>query len=83
MNEGVDDSYLSGHISQYVYGRCKFFECDMAKFDKSQNEICLEIECEFMRRLGVGEWVIEKWRECHINTKLFNKKYSISAKVGT
>lgn len=82
MNEGVDDSYLSGFINAHVRGKVKFFEADMSKFDKSQNEICLEIECEFMRRLGVPTHVIEEWRFCHTETVLFNKKYGVRARVG-
>lgn len=82
MNEGVDDAYISGFLNHHARGRVKFFECDISKYDKSQNEFCLELECLFMQKIGVPAEEVEIWRKVHTGTRLVSKKWGSSIKVG-
>jgi len=83
VNDGMNATELNGfmdRISQNVK-RTKFLEVDFSKFDKSQEEICLNVVCEILSRFGVPVRLVDEWRKCHqFNTLIF---HSLGVKVAT
>nr|UDL14013.1 MAG: hypothetical protein [Xiangshan martelli-like virus 4] len=56
-------------------------EIDFSKFDKSQDEIVLAFEMEFMRVMGVHEDLVMLWREMHERTTLWDPHNKFKAHV--
>jgi hypothetical protein len=50
--------------------KLRSFEADISKFDKSQGELHLDIECALFEFLGMQKRVVEFWRHCHTVTYL-------------
>lgn len=43
INEGVTIEHMNGFITRQIQGvKCGFIEIDFSKFDKSQDDFCLE-----------------------------------------
>lgn len=56
----------------------KLMESDFSKFDKSQNEIALEVTILILKFLNVPLDIVQIWRECHQINKLKITTFGIS-----
>jgi hypothetical protein len=67
INDGMCQEELNG-ATNFILHRVKEYiaqEIDFGKYDKSQEELCLDITIEVSRRLGVDETTLLQWREAH------------------
>jgi hypothetical protein len=83
INDGYNLDELNGQVNEclYEFTKIAFLEIDMSKFDKSQDEFILELNCELMKRFGVRQAVVDEWRDCHTTTKLHFVSQGISIKT--
>lgn len=56
-------------------------EVDIGKYDKSQMEIALECDCEFLRRFGVDTEIIKLWRYSHMITHVRNRQSRLATTI--
>lgn len=75
----MDTQELSARINNILYNHKTFkvHEIDFAKFDKSQEEICLKFLCKLMSVLGVSQKTVQFWLHCHTNNILIFDKLGI------
>nr|QZZ63341.1 hypothetical protein [Leuven Virga-like virus 1] len=60
---------------------CNVYEIDISKYDKSQGELALELDCAIMRMFGVKEEIILLWRNSHTVTSLVDRRCGVKAEV--
>lgn len=67
INDGINADQLNGHINYILQSGTTMIpqEIDFSKYDKSQEELCLQVVLEILRRLGVAETVVLQWEEAH------------------
>lgn len=53
-------------------------EIDISKYDKSQGQLALEIDCLLLRLFGVDQFYVELWRDAHVKSRLNSKSYGFS-----
>lgn len=65
---------MNDHLNAHVqYGKgYKLLEIDQEKYDKSQTEVCYEIELFFLRELGLDEELLQMWGYAHSSTTAMN-----------
>jgi hypothetical protein len=83
INDGYNADDLNGHVNEclYLHSILKFLEIDFSKFDKSQDDLTLEMNCELMKRFGVPEHIINEWEECHVSTTLVFQNFGIKVET--
>jgi len=83
VNDGYNRQQLDGIINHLLWDKnhFRFLEVDFSKFDKSQDELTLEMNCLLLSRFGVPEYVVEEWRACHVTTRLVFLKYGIKVQT--
>lgn len=72
---------LSERFPPYLLKLYKLLEIDIGKYDKSQHRLLFEIECKIYRKLGIPDFLIEKWREAHEKTVLKDRKNGVKAYI--
>jgi len=65
LRKNVD--HLDQHLNDFldVKKEYKLLEIDQEKFDKSQTEVCFEIEMFFLEKLGLDCELLRLWKDCH------------------
>lgn len=53
-------------------------EIDISKYDKSQGQLALEIDCLLLKLFGVDQFYVELWRDAHVKSRLNSKSYGFS-----
>lgn len=83
INDGYNLVEISGFMNRILQDTDSFIpqEVDFSKFDKSQEEIVLLCNCEILRRLGVPEYWVKYWYDCHVNNTLIFHKLGIKVKT--
>lgn len=73
-------STLSDQLGE-VGERLEALELDIGKYDKSQDELALEWDCQVMQLFGVPEVIIGLWRNAHRSTTILDKRTGLKAQV--
>jgi len=60
----------------------KALELDIGKFDKSQDETMLDVQCKFFILFGMEKWAVELWRVYHELCKLSSPTWGVRFNVG-
>ncbi|AQM55311.1 hypothetical protein 1 [Loreto virus] len=56
-------------------------EIDISKYDKSQRELALELECKILRQFGIEEELVQLWFNAHILTYIYDKNSKLKAAI--
>lgn len=80
INDELTAEELNGHINYVLHGvsECTPQEIDFSKFDKSQEELCLNVQISIMKALGVPDDICAEWHESHTINKLVFHQLGIS-----
>lgn len=83
INDGYNNKEISGFMTQLLSEHEDFIpqEIDFSKFDKSQEQLILQCNCEILRRLGVPENYVKYWYDCHVTNTLVFHKLGIKVKT--
>nr|QPN36937.1 RNA-dependent RNA polymerase [Ohio negev-like virus 2] len=68
-------------VSDIEKDNVNVLELDISKYDKSQNQVTLEYECELMRYFGVPEEFVQLWFNMHFRTRLVDRANGVSTRV--
>jgi len=78
INDGINIKHLDCFINTICSkGDHQFLETDFSKFDKSQESLALEIQCEIFRRFGLHQDFIKLWYKAHLVNKLKSRKFGV------
>lgn len=84
INDGMTYEEINGHlnfITSKSTDKAIPQEIDFSKFDKSQEEILLAVQCQIMKRCGVSSVFVDYWFAWHtFNTLIF---HNLGIKVRT
>nr|QED42965.1 putative RdRp [Leucocoprinus tobamovirus A] len=71
INKGKTPMEMQQHAQTFMptSSHYQFLENDFKAYDKTQDNIALEIELHFLKLLGVPEDMIEMWRSGHVYTR--------------
>lgn len=77
--DGATNEELDGHVNYLLPVQCRVIalELDVAKFDKSQDEVSLDIFVLILKRFGMPEVVANLYRNEHIKTRIDFREYGL------
>lgn len=70
MFEGVPIKRLERFLNPG--GRVRYVGFDLSKYDQSQDDVALEIECRLLADFGFSD-MVDEWRQNHTRTKLVSR----------
>jgi len=83
ITDGINLEELEGELNYITNkGEHQFVAIDISKFDKSQDNFCVQLQSEILRLLGIDETFINFWEKCHYESNLSFARCHMLFKTG-